>query len=856
MSKHILRGLFAAFICMCAVALMLSRPGEMMRAMAAPTPTPVASASATPTPSSLTAPGTQINNAATATYSDGTNTYNIQSNTVTVTVQNAPSLVILTNNGASAGAVTTNGLQPAASPVPGNYLSDIYTLVNTGNASGNFIVASASQTSPTPTPSPNSGSGIQSGPATGVTYTVTCGTSLNDTVSTLTALNTDLASASCATSANGSVNVAVNYQANGTGTVNSQIEAQIAYSGTGTGYTTASSLWVSNQYSDAILADERVDIYKSPSPIASDGTVTYGVYVNNAGYSPANYVTDYGPSCTAPVKVCGSALTGPGLLISDKVPLGKTSTPLPVVSMAPTTGTGLTSGETPPKMVYTTDSTGKTGWTLYSGGGVPAGAYYVGVLLTGNTNGIGLLANPTPAATSTPGYVPSATSQVGFSVQIGPMPAGTSVPNYVVAPAGDNKACMEGPGLTTTATACDANGANPPSPGPTSTPGDPSIPIATAPPASGTPPPGGSNTAIVSIASLLNGPVGQPDAQGCFNSGATPVPFPVFSPNPLPTISPTTSPTCPALADNNDDYTQAVATPNPAATIVYGTTAPSNLVAAVASSVKNPSTTATKIQVTFPTLPANLSVTNVLVGSCAAGTAATLLSAGVYDLGTVAAGATVTYCVDYSTVASPASYYFQPLYVQVRAAMESSPNVYYNDTWHVVLPGGFEELVKTATMLNNGNCAGAITGGLPSLGVCPGGLIQYAVMYYNTLPATSSGSPAEPAAANLAVNGNFIITENGAAAGSNWATYTGGLFDPASAASPMKAGLTLATMQASCGVTTQDCGDTEATATFGQVSGAGGNALNATAFTDTIPAASANLQAQHYGVLMFATKVK
>jgi hypothetical protein len=853
MSKYLLRALFAAFICVCALALTLSRPGSFVAAIAA-TPTPVPSASAPPTPASTTAPGTAITNAATATYSDGTNTYNIQSNTVTVTVQNAPSLVVLTNNGIGSGAVTSNGAQPAASPVPGNTLSDIYTLVNTGNAAGTFQLASAQQTSPTPTPSPNSGSSI-SGPQSLINYTVTCGSYSNNDA-TIAAVNSDL-STNCTNIAPGSVvNIAVNYQATATGTVNTQLEAQIAYSGSGTGYNAASSLWASNQYNDTIVADERIDIYKSPNPIASDGTVTYNVYVNNAGYSPANYITDYGTSCTAPVKVCGSALTGPGLLISDKVPLGKTSTPLPVVSMAPTTGaSGLTGGETPPKMVYTTDSTGKTGWTLYSGGGVPAGAYYVGVLLTGNSNGVGLLANPTPAATSTPGYVPSATSEVGFTVQIGPMPAGTSIPNYVVAPAGDNKGCMEGPGLSTTAIACDANGANPPSPGPTSTPGDPSIVLATPPPASGTPPPGGSNTAIVSIASLLNGPYGVANAVGCFNSGATPVPFPAFSPNPLPTISPTSEPTCSAT-DNNNDYTQAVATPNPAATIVYGTTAPANLVAAVSSSVNNPSSSATKIQISFPTLPANLSVANVLVGSCA-GTAAPTLSAGVYDLGTVGAGQTVNYCVDYSTQSSPAAYYFQPLFVQVRAAMETSPSVYYNDTWHVVLPGGFEELVKTANMLSNGNCSGAITGGLPSLGVCPGGVIQYAVMYYNTLPATATGTPAEPTAANLSVsNTNFVITENGAAAGSNWGTYTGGLFDPASAANPLKASLTLSAMQTSCGVTTLTCGDTSAGATFGQVGGAGGNALNAAAFTDTIPYNDPNLQPQHYGVLMFATKVK
>lgn len=868
MSKHLLRGFFAVFVCACALALTLSRPNSYRVAFAAPTPTPtpVASASATPTPNSYTAPGTQITNAASATYTDTNNiTYNTQSNTVTVTVQNAPSLVILTNNGSSTGAILSNGLRPASSPVPGNYITDIYTLVNTGNATGNFVLATAAQASPTPLPGTNSGT-TTNGLESNVTYTLTCGTSLNDTQSTLAAINTDLGLAACNTTANGSVNLAVNYQANAAGNAISQVEAQIVYSGTGTGYNGASSLWVTNTYTDPIVADERIDIYKSPNPIATDGTVTYGIYVNNAGNSPANYINEYGATCSAPVTVCGSALAGPGILITDKVPVGTGggATPLPVVSMAPSSGTGLSSGETP-VMVYTTDTTAKTGWTTYSGGGVPAGAAYVGIWLSGNASGVGLLANPTPNPSSTPGYVPSAASEVGFSVKIGPMPAGTSIPNYITAPVGDNKQCIEGPGLTTSATSCDTSGYNPPSPGPTSSPGYPATPLASAPPASGTPPPGGSNTAIVTLASLLNGPNGQPDAAGCFNQTTTAAAFPVFSPNPLPTISPTSEPTC-AGTDNSDDYTQAVATPNPAGSVtIYGSPAPSGLIASVSGQVKNPSGTAASIQLSFPYVTSDgssnpyLTVSSVKAGVCPGGAALTTLSAGVYDLGSVGAGSTVGYCVSYSTVASPAAYLFQPLFVKVRAALESSPTIYYNDTWNVIMPGGFEELVKTANMLSNGNCVGSFTGGLPALGVCPGGIIQYAVMYYDTLPSTDggTGSPAEPASATLGFNSSLVVTENGAATGNNWSTYTGGLYDPSNPASVLGAGTyTLAQMQAGCGVTTQYCGDTSANATFGQVGGAGGNVLNSTKFTDTIPSTDTNLKAQHYGVLLFSTQVK
>lgn len=321
-------------------------------------------------------------------------------------------------------------------------------------------------------------------------------------------------------------------------------------------------------------------------------------------------------------------------------------------------------------------------------------------------------------------------------------------------------------------------------------------------------------------------------------------------PNAWPTIAPTTEPTC-AATDNNDDYTQVAVTPSPAASpMTYGQQIPSGLQSVVTSSVKNPGTQTQTYQLTFPTLPATLSVASVTYGSGACSTSSTPV-AGVYPLGSISAGSTIQYCVTYQTGTSPnQAYLFQPQFVQLRVAATNAPTVYYNDTWHVVMPGGFMELVKTATVLTGGGCTGSISGGLPSLGICPGGVIQYAVLYYNTLPATLNGTPSEPAAANLAVSGNFVITENGAATGNNWATYTGGLFDPANPASVLQSGLTLSSMAASCGVVTITCGDTSGNAAFTN------NTLTQTSFTDSIPSTDPNLTAQHYGVLMFATKVK
>ncbi|MFN2449611.1 MAG: hypothetical protein ABR508_07450 [Candidatus Baltobacteraceae bacterium] len=856
MNRILLRAWFGVFVFACVLGLALSRHSAMTPVMAvtpSPTPVPLPYASATPTPASpsLTGPGQTITNAASATYSDGTNTYNILSNTVTVYVQNAPTLVVLTNNGTSVGSNTTR--------YPGVYTYDLYTLVNTGNGTGYFTVASGPQASPTPLPATNSGTGT-TGTVTNVSYDVSCsgGATLNDIVTTIAALNTDLQNAACSVASNGSVSIEVVLDPTAApASDGSTLEAQITYSTSGTGYNAASSLYASNSYVDPVVTDERIDVQKSPAPIATDGTVTYAVTANNAGNGPAQYVTDYGTTCTGTVTVCGPALTGPGLLIADKIPLNASNTPLPVVTMSPSPGPQALPPSTTVSVVYTTDSTAKTGWTVKTAATFPPTTRYVGVFLTGGAYALG--ADPTPAATTTPGFVPAASSQIGFSVTLGPLPANLTVSNIVTAAAGDNKTtpCIEGPGLVTTSTSCDPNGPNGPG-------GDPSIPLATAPPSPSAPGPGLSNTTTTFTPALYNGPLTAPDAQGCFNSSAAPVPLPTWSPmpNPFPTISPTTSPTC-AATDNQDDFTQAVSTPNPSTTnMPYGTQMSAASTVTVANSIKNPGAQSTVYQLTFPTLPAGITVTSVTYGAASCSTTSTPAS-GVYPLGSIGAGATIQYCVLYTTATgASAPYYFQPQFVQLRVAYSSAPAVYYNDTWNVLMPGGFVEIVKTANILTalpaisnfSGNCSGTITGGLPTLGVCPGGIIQYAVAYVNTLPPTSSGTPAEPAGASVAMTGNLVITEDGAVNGSNWTTYTGGMFDPAGAGTvPLVAGLSLSTLSANCGIVTLKCGATSASATFGGGASPNGNLYGSTHFTATIPAAG--ITAQSVGTLMFAAKV-
>ncbi len=864
MKRILLRAWAGVFIFACVLGLALSRHSALLPATAG-TPTPLPSASAVPTPASTTAPNTNITNAASATYSDGSNTYTILSNTVTVVVQNAPSLVILTTNGTAAGNVS-------GQIYPGDYLTEYYTLVNTGNGTGNFVLATAAQASPTPLPAGNAGSGV-SGPvlASTVTYDVSCsaGATLNAVETTLSAVNTDLQNAACQVAAGGAVNMAVTFETNTTTvtpTTTSDLEGQITYSAVGSA-AAASSLWANNSYSESVVSDMRVDVQKSPAPIATDGTETYTVTVHNAGYGSANFINSYGTTCVASsVIVCGPALSGPGMLISDKVPLNAQNTPLPVVTIVPSPGPRPTPALQTETVVYTTDATATNGWSTPNPTGTfPPTTRFVGLFLSGPGT-TALYGDPTPATTSQPGNVPAAASQVGFSVTLGPIPGGLNVGNYIVAPAGDNKTtpCIEGPGLVTTATACDSNGGNP-SPG--STPGDPRIPLATSTPS--TPGPGLSNLTTLVTPSLFNGPFGAPAAQGCFNTKTTPAPFPSLSPNPYPTLAPTTYPTCSSgtgANTNMDDYTQAVMTPAPSSSPAYGASpaAGSALSTTIQNTAQNPNTSGTPVpvQLAFPTLPSNVSITSVVYGggaNCAGGTTTTL-SGGYYALGTIAANSTLNYCVTYTTsTGSGAPRFFQPLFADLRVSSVAAPAQYYNDTWNVLMPGGFMEIVKQANVLtiggNPGSCTGTIGGALPTPpanpGVCPGGVIQYAIAYVNTLPATTSGAspaPSEPPSANVSLSGNFTITEDGSANGSNWGTYTNGLYDPATTppASVLQPSMTYATMLSNCGKVTLSCGDS-AGASFT------GNSVGSTHFTDVVP--NAAISPQSVGELVFAVKV-
>ncbi|MGZ3552174.1 MAG: hypothetical protein ACXWNK_08785, partial [Vulcanimicrobiaceae bacterium] len=246
--KKDLRGLLALPLLVAVFAVSMMRPATMPASAATPPP----ASTPNPTPTSSTAPGTAINNTATASYSDGTNTYSTTSNQVQTFVQNAPSVVITTNNGTSPGALSQNQNTPQGPIAYNDIIGDAYTLTNTGNSSGYFQLGGGTST--------------VTGSGTFQNVIVTGMDGVAHTFATVAAANTYLS-----TPANTDVyglapgayiNVTVQYKVTtaGTGTVGTTVAgATITYPGTGTNYGASTSNAVSNTYTDTVVCDARRD---------------------------------------------------------------------------------------------------------------------------------------------------------------------------------------------------------------------------------------------------------------------------------------------------------------------------------------------------------------------------------------------------------------------------------------------------------------------------------------------------------------------------------------------------------------------------------------------------------------------
>ncbi len=773
------RGLLALlFVLACGLALAAVRIGVSPAIAATPPPiyTPM------PTPTSSTAPGTAINNTASASYSDGTNTYSSTSNQVQTFVQNAPSLVITTNNGTAPGSTTQNQNVPAGPIVYGNVINDIYTLTNTGNSSGYFQLGAGTST--------------VSGPGTFQNVIVTGTDGVPHTFATVAAANTYLSTAANTNvyglPAGAFINVAIQYKVTtaGSGTVGTTVAgATITYPGTGSNYGASTSNAVSNTYGDTVVADARLDLQKTAG-VVSGNTLTYTIDVNNGGAAPAQLLQSIRQSGTT---ITGSALsaTNNGILVTDKIPQNG-GVPLTVSSASITKNISI-AGDTA-TIVYTTDNTGKSGWTTTA---PSAGtAYFVGVYITGTG------AIPVGSSGSSAGNVSNAQAELEFTLTLTNLPPGNAIKNVAVTAYADNAGFVEGPGIA-------------PGTVPNNGTADPSTAYNAA---SGNPAANGlSNTTTSNVPGVLNGPKGAAGASGCYNTA-----------------------TC-GSNTTNTDFTQASLGSNG----TFGAQLPGGTVLNVPGDLQNTSSGNDTYSFTFPSLPAAVTVTGVYTDyNCT--NLATKDGSGNYQI-SVSASATAPYCVKYSSASGAnAPTDFNPIYVQVLATSQASGS-YSNSTYHVLMPGGFISLQKTATVLSTGCPAGA---SVPANGVCPAGVIQYKVAYLNTLPVSTVSGAGNVALAMVA--GTLKITEDGGAGTNTWATYSGGLKEALTSG---------AAVTNQCGNVAGTCGDNTTGSTYAVVGGSStpndnGNAVASNAFMDQVGGGTFVLTPQVGGILYFAVIAK
>jgi len=676
-----------------------------------------------------TAAGTLISNTASATYTDtnGVN-YSTQSNTVVVEVQNAPSLTVFTNNGAAPGTGTG---------VPNSCFADVYTLTNTGNGLGHFQL---------PTISPPF-AGSDAGSVTTTSYSLSINGGATTTGMTLAALNAALAAPGGLIPAGGNVVITINYCIGGAvvpGTIISTVQANIKYLAADQpnpgGLVDTTSANVTNTYTDTITGDARLDLQKTVSITGPAGApvVNYTVKAANGGNAAARSLTS--------VQGIGSGapFTTPGaLVVADNIPLfaATTLTLNGVPAVATNIGNGFVAGAVA-TIVYSTDPTGATGWSTSA-----ANAKWIGVYVT---NGAAYSPVVNTNGTSAAGNVPNPAITLTFSVN-GPTGPGSGNANAVC-------------NIANSVVGGDANNANP------SQLVGPTIVTLVNDGSAGAPtqinnainnstslanPSGASQLVCVAMPAsraVLNGPRTAPGATGSYDG---------------------------VVAVSNDNDFTDVGFVQPAFTVVNGGTVPgtpngNNFSAAVSGiNVSSDVMNSGNVDDTYTivaTAPAGFTVQLFQDNGANAPSATPLggATAGATSTATgvvVASGVTLHYWAVYS---APSGTQSLKRYDGNTIATSAADATIHNETHHE-LYSSFVALTKSVVIVTN--CAGAV----PANGVCPGGTLTYTLDYRTIVTIPGAGNT-EPAAAILTTSaGSVVVTEDGAAAPNNWATFTNGL---------------------------------------------------------------------------------
>ena len=673
--------------------------------------------------SAATAAGTVISNTATATYSDGTNTYNSQSNTVTTTVQNAPSMTISPTS-------ASPGTQPVS---PGGTATDTYTLTNTGNGTGYFQLAGSLGTN----------DGVTAGQATFTQFVVNAGSG-NQTFTTVAAANNYLATGNAGgpflTAINGTITVAVTYAANAgaSGTITTNVTANVTQpAGSGTTVQTSTPNSV-GQYNDTVVVDARIDVQKTAAVggTVAAPTVTYTVRFANGGARnlSAVYKNAMPGGNSASYSGCTNSAAC-GVVFTDKLP-SFNATQLTL------SGTPTTSGATG-TLIYSTD--GST-WTTTS-----TGAVYVGVFVPATSiTGAGLTTFQPNNNTTSQGNVPPANTSLTLTYTINGSTASgganaTAITNVMNSIYGDQAGYIEGPGITplTVTNNSSATTTN------------------TAPAVSNTNGALTGSSSAMSAASpsssaVLNGPNGYPGATGPDGTTATD----------YTAVSYTNGGTILAAVNG-----ATVSVPASAAAIT------------VTNSLQNSGNKDDTFNLSSATgtgltaLPTGWTVTYQSTGQTASGTCAAVTAGTTITSVCVTSGGTQTYKVIYTPPASATTFNAFAAYGDAITATSTNDNTKTNVTIDEFFVGGFVKLVKSLSDAAGQPCASASTWTPSATNVSPGDCVQYTIAYTNVAPTGGTN--------DITLNATtFVITEDGAASGGSggttygntWAANTNGLY--------------------------------------------------------------------------------
>jgi hypothetical protein len=695
-----------------------------------------------------TAPGQVISTTSTASYTDANATaLSTTSNTVQVTVQNAPSVTVV-----------STGVQTV---MPSMIVVDNFTVTNTGNATGQITL----DTLPVQTGS--------AGTPTILGYTLSGSTCVVAAAAYCTTLGLENAlTGMSGISAGAAVTIGVVYQLTAlTSTVGQNVittlHAEMIYAGSGTGWVAETSADTTGVATDTVGTDARLDVQTSVTgPSSSGGTIAWVVKVNNGGSNPAMNLA----SAKAALNNLPAAA---GIVIFVPMPV-YSSTAL-ILQAQPTTPTVTTSTGSPTVVLYYNPTSCSTSGSWATTG--YATATCVAIYISGGTSGELSATNA-----STAGSVATPQLTLNFVTN---QPTGTGAGN------------ANSVNLVATGAVGGVVWATGPTPilGQGVTMGTPDAATASllsgiesnALSSSGIIAPGGASNASGSQAYssqvILNGPYLNQALTGSYPGGTN------LGVAAATNMLDFTALNVPCTSNSTTSVNGLACTVN--SVIIVNTAQNAGNAVDTGVVLKATAQTGWKVQLWNVSGCSATASQSFNGAGCTVGTSLTPQSAGTGDTvtsptpQTLAALGTLNYEAVYTPVSTVTAFTIYDATLTV--AGTSGTGVDTNDTHNELIPGGIVKL-QNVISTTTANCPAGETAPTTTL-VCPGGTLLHSITYSNIVPfatianlgsesATFASNACYTAAGALTITDDGAASPDGATAANNWATYTNGIASP------------------------------------------------------------------------------